>query len=138
MRRKNQDYVIQPAAAQTVGASITNQAVTRDPFTLHGDGRSILIAIRVSAVTVVTGVTISLFTGVIMDTTTGVVTYRATADKTVSVTTSGVVEIRMNVEDATDITKMPLGVLAKVTATTGVGDSVTVAEVRVIEVDRPT
>lgn len=124
--------------AQVVPASQTTpgQTVT-DPFFLHGEGRELLLGIRVTGVTVAAAISANLWTG-IMKAADGTVTFRATADKSVSITGNGVFEIRLNPEDASDVTKMPLGPHAKVTIITGAGDAATVQEVRLVERDVPT
>ena len=122
--------VIRSGAAQTIGAETTDSLVSQDGFQLKNRVRT-SIAIKCSGVTAADGISLSLWTGSI--TSAGAVVYRASADKSVSVTTNGVVEINFNPEDDTDVTKLPLGSKAKITATTGTGDAVTVDSIWVNE-----
>lgn len=130
--RRNRNAVITNVASRTLGASVSDITVT-DPFDLLGHGREMAVVLKVSGVTAGAGITASLWTGYLADNTTSAPIFRATADKSVSITGNGVFEILLNPEVAGDVAKMPLGYHGKVTVTTGAGSAVTVDEVHIVE-----
>lgn len=134
LKNANQGF----SAAVPVLASQTDQSLTENGLMLHGEGARLLVAIKVSSFVTVTGShKFSIWSGCIRSQD-GVVTYRAVADKETAINANGVFEIRLNQEDAADLAKMPMGPYIKVTVTTGVGDTMTVEAIKLIEVDRPT
>lgn len=109
---------------QPIGASVTNQAISK-PFPITAGGAlHLVVAIKASAVTVGTAITAKLQTGV-----DGIF-----ADsKTASIAGNGVVYIKLSAETAGDQTYLPLLAVGQVVITTGSGDAVTIDSVNVLQ-----
>lgn len=114
------DYTI----AQTVGASQTDQVVSKIyPITAGGSIHHAVV-LDVSAVTAATGITAKLQTGIGS-------TWQDS--KTVAITGNGRFYIKLLAEAAGDQTYLPLLRNGRVVITTGAGDSVTVDAVNVLQ-----
>lgn len=109
---------------QPVGASVTNQVISKQFGITAGGAKNIVIAIRASSVTSSAGITAKLQTGVdqvFQD------------SKTVAIAANGSVYIKLNVETAGDQTYLPLLPIGQLVITTGAGDAVTIDAVNVIQ-----
>lgn len=111
----------------SVGASQTNVPVSTQFGITAGGSRNIVVAAKVSGLTVGGGVTLKLRSSI------GVQT--AQDSKTTSVTADGMVYIKLIAEASADQTFLPLLSLGQVVVTTGAGSAVTVEDVWVIQED---
>lgn len=109
---------------QTIGASATNTAVTKEyPITAGGSIHHV-IAIDVTTVTVAAGITAKLQTAI---------NDIWVDSKTAAITVAGRVYIKLNVEVAGDQTYLPLLNKGRVVISTGAGDAVTVTAVNILQ-----
>lgn len=113
----------------TVGASLTS-AISREFPISYGGSRNIVVAAKVTALTVGSGVTLALQSSVFG--TSGDEEF-ITAKSSAAVAATGWVYIRMNVENTTDQATMPLSDVGRVVAITTAGASVTVSDVLVLQ-----
>lgn len=114
-------------APVAVGASQTDAPVSNQFGITAGGSRNIVVAAKVSAVTVGAGITLKLRSSI--------GTQSPQDSKTVAVTGNGMFYIKLLAEAAADQTHLPLLSLGQVVATTGAGSAVTVDNVWVIQED---
>lgn len=107
------------ASSQVVGASTTNQPISKEYRVTSWGALRHVVAIKCSAVTVAAAITAKLQTSVDGGTT-------WVDSKTVAVTTNGVFYIKLLSDLAGDQTYLPLLNTARVVLTTGAGDTATI------------
>ena len=108
---------------QTVGASATDRAISRE-FPVSAKGAlNILVALKCASVTAGAGITAKLQSSVLGGTETDWID-----GNTVAVTGNGWVYIRMNIQASGDQTKLPLADVGRLVLTTGAGSAATVTE----------
>lgn len=118
-----------PQGSVDVVAEQDDQVISRE-FAISSSGsRNILVGVRCTDVTSTNAITLTLQSSLAGSS--------GEADwldgNTATVTADGWFYIRMNVEDADDQAKLPLGDVGRVTVTTGADDLVTVHEVLVLQ-----
>lgn len=118
------DSLLNSASAITVGASQSNSVLSKEYAVTARGALHHVVAIDVSAATVATGITAKLQSAIGS-------TWQDS--KTVAITTTGRVYIKLNVEVTGDQTFLPLLNKARIVVTTGAGDSVTVSAVQVLQ-----
>lgn len=118
------DSLLSSANPVTVGASQTNSPLSKEYAVTASGALHHVVAIDVSAATVTTGITAKLQSAI------GSTWQDA---KTVAITTTGRVYIKLNIEVSGDQTYLPLLNKARVVVSTGSGDSVTVSAVWVLQ-----
>jgi hypothetical protein len=115
---------IKLGTVSAVGAGVTNQVIT-DPATITAGGsKFIVFAIKASAVTLTTAITVKLQTGINGD---------FVDSKTASIVANGTVFLRLNNEVAADQQYIPLLASARLVVTTGTGDAVTFDSISVLQ-----
>lgn len=108
-----------------VGASATNSPISVEfPLSQCAATRAFVVKIKVTGVTVATGITAKLQTGIDGE---------YVDSKTVSITADGNYYIKLLAAAAADQTYFPLLNTARVVITTGAGDAVTISKVQVLQ-----
>lgn len=112
-------------AAQAVGASATDTAVSENWTPTYLDCERLLVAVKASSVTASTGIT-----AMVEQSPDGGTTWADSKSAGVAISGNGWIYIRVNPQTSGDT--VPLAPLLRVTVTTGSGDAVTVDDVRVL------
>lgn len=112
--------ILLDTAGVTLGASVSNQVVSKEEGLSAGGALNLRITFKASSVTSSTGITAKL-QHKIVDTWTDV----NSANASVAITANGVYSIKLNKEVAADIADMPLCKQVRLVCSTGAGDAVT-------------
>jgi hypothetical protein len=114
------------AAGASVGASATNQAITKSFAVSDQDSRTISIDIKYSTATVATGITAKLQSSFDNGT-----TWIDSATVAITAGSNTYKSIVLDIAKAADQTYLPLRPLARVVVSSGAGDSATITSVMV-------
>lgn len=113
--------------APTIGASQTDVPVSKKFTITHGGSTNLVISIKASSVTAGAGITAKLRSQVGVNT--------PLDSKSVSITSNGMSYIKLNINISGDQTYLPLLSIGEVVLSTGVGSSIMVDEVNVLQED---
>ena len=110
--------------AASIGASVTDQVVSKDIKVTSMDSLNFRLDIVVSNVVVGGGITVQLAQAI-----GGQIINLSSANASKSITTDGVVSIRLNKETAADIVDMPISKQLVLRITTGAGSSLDIDQI---------
>lgn len=113
--------------SQVVGASATDTPISKEFKITSAGARMLVAAVKVSAVTVTTGITAKL------QTTMGELSY--VDSKTATISSNGTVYIKLLAENSSDQTYLPLLNKGRIVLTTGTGDTATIDSVLILVED---
>jgi hypothetical protein len=129
MSNRATNYVLEKKT-QTLGASVTTQAVS-EQFKINDSGRlNLLVDIICTDVTAGGGITAYL-----QDKAADGYTSTWNSVKSVAITANGTFTIRVNVQNSTDQGYTPLRSLGRIVVTTGAGSAIDIDQVLVYQAD---
>lgn len=118
------ENVLKSTTAGTVGASATNQELTKPFFNAHWDSLYQVIDVHVTASTVAVGITAKL-----QDSQDGINWFDKKTVAITAVVTETAFTIKLLPDVAGDQTYLPLRPIGRVVITSGAGDSATVSKI---------
>ena len=126
--RYSPSHALLNQSSQVLGASVSSQPVSSEFRISYSGSKNLLIGIKCSGVTAGAGISLSLQSSIY-----GQLTADWQPAKSVSVSANGWAYIRLNVQNAADQAVLPLGDVARVVATTGVGSAIQIDDLLVVQ-----